>query len=80
MLEAPGPFGFGPLPPQEHRKGVTACPCQGCVRNRAIATMLQNQSESVRFILYLKWLKWHLQNRDRRDWPAISKAPEGMGR
>lgn len=77
--DAAGPSGFGPTTTPAHRDRVTACPCQDCVRDRGVGTMLRNQSETVRFILYLKWLKWVLRNRDRKDWPAVSKAPEGMG-
>ncbi|KKL62814.1 hypothetical protein LCGC14_2181420 [marine sediment metagenome] len=75
-----GPLRRSALP--EHRKRVTACPCWDCVRDRGIGIILRGQSEAVRFILYLKWLKWTLRNNasgSRKDWPAISRAPEGMG-
>ena len=75
------PSGFG-LPPRPlfpaHRDRVTACPCRDCVWDRGVGTMLRGQSEAVRFILYLKWLKWLLRNRDRTDWPTVSRAPEGL--
>ena len=73
LPEAASPFGSSPA----HRSDVTVCPCQKCGRGRAIGTMLQNQSEAVRFILYLKWLRWVARNRDhdREGWPNTHTTP-----
>ena len=68
------PFGFGPEPFPAHRKGVTACPCPDCVRGRGIGLVFQAQAEAVRSILYLKWLRWFLRERDRKHWPAVHTA------
>ena len=77
LPEAPQPLG----PDLAHRSDVTACPCRQCGRYRAIGIMLQNQSEAVRFILYLKWLRWVAQNRDRdrQGWPATHTSPISTG-
>lgn len=66
-------FGFGPVGPIPHRSSVTVCHCRGCVRRRATGEMFQAQTEAVRFVLYLKWLRWVVE-RDRKDWPATHTA------
>jgi hypothetical protein len=58
-------FGFGWSKLPAHRD-VTTCPCKGCQRTRGVMSGLQAQSEAVRFILYLKWLRW-LHTKDRNE-------------
>ena len=41
-----------------HSSGATTCLCPDCKRKRGIADGLRAQSEAVRFILHLKFLKW----------------------
>jgi len=62
--------------PPEPREGASAGLSQ-----KAVGTMLHNQSEAVRFILYLKWLHWVARNRDRdrEGWPATHTSPTTGG-
>ncbi|KKL48846.1 hypothetical protein LCGC14_2321400 [marine sediment metagenome] len=57
-------FGYGPNKLPAHRD-VTTCPCKGCQKTRGVQSGLQAQSEAVKFILYLKFLKW-LVKRDSK--------------
>ena len=59
-------FGYGPSKMPAHRGDVTTCPCKGCKKIRGVQSGLQAQSEAVRFILYLKFLKWVVK-RDRKQ-------------
>ena len=56
-------FGFGRSKMPAHRSDVTTCPCKGCMKTRGIGSMLQAQSEAVRFILNLKFMKWRVERR-----------------
>ena len=58
-------FGYGPSKRPSHRTDVTTCPCKGCNKTRGVQSGLQAQAEAVRFILYLKFMKW-LVKRDRK--------------
>ncbi|KKL89789.1 hypothetical protein LCGC14_1911120 [marine sediment metagenome] len=49
-----------------HRGDVTTCPCRRCKQTRGIGDGLLAQSEAVKFILYLKFLKWVVK-RDRKQ-------------
>ena len=51
-------FGFGQSKVPTHRGDVTTCPCTWCKRVRGIGAGLVAQSEAVRFVLYLRFLKW----------------------
>ena len=59
-------FGYGQNKRPVHRTDVTTCPCKGCQKTRGVQSGLQAQSEAVRFILYLKFLKWVVK-RDRKQ-------------
>ena len=50
-------FGFGRSKMPAHRD-VTTCPCTRCKKTRGIGSGLLAQSEAVRFVLYLGFLKW----------------------
>jgi len=50
-------FGFGKSKMSAHRD-VTTCPCTRCRKIRGIGSGLLAQSEAVRFVLNLRFLKW----------------------
>ena len=50
-------FGFGRSKVPAHRD-VTTCPCTRCRKIRGIGDGLLSQSEAVRFVLNLRFLKW----------------------
>ena len=60
-----------------HNSKVTTCLCLPCKRLRGTGFALQAQSEAVRWILYLKWLRW-VMKKDRKDWPAVHTANPAM--
>ena len=51
-------FGFGMSKLPTHRGDVTTCPCMRCRKTRVIGDAILAQSEAVRFILNLRFLKW----------------------
>ncbi len=67
-------FGFVPDGPPLHREGVNVCPCLECVRSQAIGSCYQAQTEAVRFVLYLMWLRWVVAEEMRKHWPAAHTA------
>ncbi len=58
-----------------HQTNVSACPCFVCVRKRVAGFAIRAQTEAVRFILHLRWLRW-VTKRDRKDWPGLHTPPE----
>jgi hypothetical protein len=51
-------FGYGKSKMPAHRSDVTICPCMRCRCIRGIGDGLLAQSEAVRFVLRLKFVKW----------------------
>ena len=68
-MPTPGRFDF--LRPPPHQENVDACPCPQCGRARMVGDALRNQSEAVRFVLYLKWLRWVTRERTRKRRPTL---------
>ncbi len=66
-------FGFGKSKLPAHRSDVTNCPCMRCRCTRGIGDGLLAQSEAVKSIIFLRWLRW-VVNRDRKDWPKVWKV------
>ena len=51
-------FGYGMSKIPTHRSDVTTCPCTRCRKTRGIGDAILAQSEAVRFVLNLRFLKW----------------------